>query len=68
MKRGLGPPWVHAAFAITRRRGLQLSSVAQRNSLNRRAAARVWRLAASARASPVAMAPSSRTLRARPKT
>src|SRR5277367_6017239 len=68
-KRGLAPPRAHSALPITRRRRDQLSLVDQSKSRNTRAGwpafASDWSRASS---NASAMRPSSRALRARPKT
>ena len=67
-KRGFEPLGRCSALATTRRSRLQLSSVRQAKSAKRRAG-RPWaRLSAAASASSSAIAPTRRSLRARPKT
>src|SRR5512132_4575064 len=67
MKRGLAPLARCSALPITRRRRFQLSRVAWKKSLNRRAGLPVSWCSASAQARSMAISSRSRLLRARPK-
>ena len=68
MKRGFAPWGRCSAFATTRRARLQLSSVRQKKSANRRAGPALVKLSSSATAKSSAMALTKRWLRASPKT